>query len=51
MRGRHHIDDAGGLEHIFQVVRNGFTEPANPFVIHDILLRFQKLDPGYKFVV
>jgi len=45
------IDDAGGLEHVFQVVKNKFTGPTNPFVIHDILLRFQKLDPGYKFVV
>jgi len=45
------IDDAGGLEHIFQVVKNKFTGPTNPFIIHDILLRFQKLDPGYRFVV
>jgi len=45
------IDDAGGLEHVFQVVKNKFTGPTNPFVIHDILLRFQKLDPGYRFVV
>jgi hypothetical protein len=45
------IDDAAGLEHVFQVVRNTFTGPTNPFIIHDILLRFQKLDPGYRFVV
>lgn len=46
------IDDAGGLGHVFQVLRNKFTgSPTNPFVIHDILLAAQKLDPGYRFVV
>jgi hypothetical protein len=45
------IDDAAGLEHAFQVVRNKFSGPTNPFIIHDILLKFQKLDPGYRFVI
>jgi hypothetical protein len=46
------IDDAGGLEHVFQVVRHRLTGiQTNPFIIHDILLAFQKLDPGYRFVV
>lgn len=46
------IDDAGGIGHVFQVLRNKFTgDPTNPFIIHDILLASQKLDPGYSFIV
>jgi hypothetical protein len=46
------IDDAGGLEHIFQVLRNTFTgRPTHPYDIHEILVEYQKLDPGYAFVV
>jgi hypothetical protein len=44
------IDDAQGLEHIFQVVNNGITgQPTHPYNIHEILVAFQELDPGYKF--
>jgi hypothetical protein len=44
------IDDAGGLAHIFQVLRNRFTgSPTHPYNIHQILLMHQRLDPGYKF--
>jgi hypothetical protein len=46
------IDDAAGLEHVFQVLRNSLTgRPTNPFDIHQILVFHQKLDPGYRFVV
>ncbi len=46
------IDDAGGLEHVFQVLRNKLSgEPTNPYNIHEILVGFQKLDPGYTFVI
>ncbi len=42
------IDDAQGLEHIFQVVHNAVTgEPTHPYNIHEILVKFQTLDPGY----
>ena len=45
------IDDAGGIEHVFQVLRNAITgKPTHPYYIHDILLRFQEIDPGYKFL-
>jgi len=46
------IDDAGGLEHAFQVIRN-FVEnrPTHPYDIHEILIAYQKIDPGYRFVV
>lgn len=46
------IDDAAGLEHLFQVLRNRLTgRPTNPFDIHEILVFHQKIDPGYRFVV
>lgn len=46
------IDDAAGLDHLFQVVRNAITgRPSHPFNIHQILVFHQKLDPGYRFVV
>ena len=33
------IDDAQGIEHLFQVLRNSVNGPTNPYDIHDILLR------------
>lgn len=43
------IDDARGIEHIFQVLRNTITgKPTHPYDIHEILLASQKLDPHYK---
>ena len=44
------IDDAGGILHIFQVLRNEFTgNPTHPYNIHQILVKHQHLDPGYRF--
>lgn len=46
------IDDAGGLEHVFQVLRNKLSgRPTHPYNIHEILVNFQQLDPGYTFTV
>jgi hypothetical protein len=46
------IDDAGGLQHIFQVTEHLITgAETHPFDIHQILTRHQKLHPGYKLVV
>jgi hypothetical protein len=46
------IDDAGGLGHVFQVVRNTLTgRPTHPYDIHELLLHHQKVDPGYVLVV
>jgi len=44
------IDDAQGIEHIFQVLRNSVSGPTSPYDIHDILTMDQHLDPGYSFV-
>ncbi len=44
------IDDAQGFEHIFQVIHNTVTsQPTHPYNIHEILVRYQELDPGYTF--
>jgi len=43
------IDDAQGFEHIFQVVRNAVTgQPTHPYNIHEILVAYQEIDPGYR---
>ncbi len=41
------IDDAQGIEHIFQVLRNSVQGPTDPYDIHDILVKDQHLNPGY----
>lgn len=44
------IDDAAGLEHIFQVLHNALPgNSTHPYNIHEILIAHQKLDPGYTF--
>jgi hypothetical protein len=46
------IDDAAGLEHVFQVLRNTLTgRPTHPYDIHEILIAHQELDPGYRLIV
>jgi len=43
-------DDAGGLGHIFQVLKNHFTgQPTHPYNIHEILMAHQHLDAAYRF--
>jgi hypothetical protein len=45
------IDDAGGLGHVFQVLRNWITQgDTNPYDIHQILTYHQQLAPGYELV-
>lgn len=44
------IDDAAGIEHVFQVLHNHFTgDPTHPYNIHEILVAHQHLDPKYTF--
>lgn len=46
------IDDANGLAHVFQVLRNELHDRAtHPYDIHQILRLFQRLDPGYDLQV
>lgn len=45
------IDDAAGLGHVFQVIRNHLTgKPTHPYNIHQILVKHQHLHPGYELV-
>jgi hypothetical protein len=46
------IDDAAGLEHVFQVLRNTLSgRPTHPYDIHEILIAHQEIDPGYELIV
>jgi hypothetical protein len=46
------IDDAGGVEHVFQVLRNTLSgSPTHPYNIQQLLLHYQKLEPGYDLLV
>jgi hypothetical protein len=46
------IDDAAGLEHVFQVLDHALTgQHTDPYAIHEILIAHQQIDPGYSFVV
>jgi hypothetical protein len=46
------IDDAQGLEHIFQVVKNTLSgKPTHPYNIHEILLASQNMDAGYELII
>jgi len=44
------IDDLNGFEHVFQLINNigGATHPYN---IHQILVKTQEIDPGYRLFV
>jgi hypothetical protein len=43
------IDDANGLEHVFQVLRNAAEcRPTHPYDIHEILVYYQKIIPEYR---
>jgi hypothetical protein len=46
------LDDARGIEHIFQVLSHALTSGAtHPYDIHQILLAHHKIDPGYELIV
>src|SRR5262245_42087232 len=46
------IDDASGIEHVFQVLRNKLSgSPTHPYSIHEILVGYQHNDPGYSFQI
>lgn len=46
------IDDAAGLGHVFQVLRNRLSgRDTHPYDIHQILYAHQSIDAGYRFEV
>lgn len=48
------IDEAAGIEHGFEVIRNRFKGRTNPYLVRDLLILSEPeemtLDPGYRFV-
>jgi hypothetical protein len=48
------IDEASGIEHGFEVLRNRFQGRTNPYLIRELLLLADfetgALNPGYRFV-
>ena len=44
------IDEAQGLEHLFEVMRNAVRGPTNPYDVREILIAGQRIDPGYRFL-
>jgi len=46
------IDDAGGVEHVFQVLRNTVSgSPTHPYNIHQLLVHYQRLELDYDLLV
>lgn len=43
------IDDAQGFRHAFQVIRNAVHGETHPYNIHELLVGYQHLNPGYTF--
>lgn len=43
------LDDHQGLKHAFDVIKHKFSGDTNPYDIHEVLVRFQNIDPGYYF--
>ena len=41
------IDENSGIEHAFQAI-SGQPSRSHPYVIHEILILYQKIDPGYR---
>jgi len=43
------LDDHQGLKHAFDVIKHKFSGDTNPYGIHQVLVKFQGIDPGYHF--
>jgi hypothetical protein len=44
------IDEAQGIEHVFEVIRNSVSGPTNPYNVREILAAAHNLKPLYSFV-
>jgi hypothetical protein len=46
------IDEAGGIQHFFEVIRNSTSDKlTHPYLIHQILVGYQRIDPLYSLTV
>jgi hypothetical protein len=42
------LDDHQGLQHAFDVIKHKFSGDTNPYDIHEVLVKFHGIDPGYR---
>ncbi len=42
------LDDHQGLQHAFDVIKHKFSGDTNPYDIHEVLVKLQGIDPGYR---
>ena len=43
------LDDHQGIQHAFDVIKHKFSGDTDPYDIHEVLVKFQGIDPGYSF--
>ena len=43
------LDDHQGIAHALDVLKHKFSGDTDPFDIHEVLVKFQGIDPGYHF--
>jgi hypothetical protein len=43
------LDDHQGLKHAFDLIKHEFSGNTNPYDIHQVLVKFQNIDPGCDF--
>ena len=43
------LDDHQGIQHVFDVIKHKFSGDTDPYDIHEVLVKFQQIDPGYHF--
>lgn len=43
------LDDHQGLKHAFDVIKHKFSGDTHPYDIHQVLVKYQNIDPGYYF--
>lgn len=44
------LDDHTGLRHAFDVIKHKFSGDTNPYDIHEVLVKLQDIDPGYRLL-
>jgi len=44
------LDDHQGLQHAFDVIKHKFSGDTNPYDIHEVLVKFHGIDPGYRLI-
>ena len=42
------LDDHQGLQHAFDVIKHKFSGDTHPYDIHEVLVKFHGIDPGYR---